>query len=54
MLYYDRDCDGHIEMEDFLFGIRGKPNTMRQGIVDTCFAKFDRQRTGYIDITDVK
>ncbi len=54
MLYFDKDCDGYIEMEDFLFGIRGKPNMDRQEMIDQAFAKFDRQRTGYIDITDVK
>ena len=54
MLYFDKDCDGYINMEDFLFGIRGKPNQDRQGIIDKCFAKFDRQISGNIDITDVK
>jgi len=54
MLYFDKDCDGYINMEDFLFGIRGKPNQQRQETIDRAFAKFDRQNWGYIDITDVK
>jgi Ca2+-binding EF-hand superfamily protein len=54
MLYFDKDCDGCVEMDDFLYGIRGRPNQERQTIVDNAFAKFDRQGTGFIDITDVK
>ena len=54
MLYFDKDCDGYINFEEFLFMIRGRPSDARLMIVDKALLKFDRTGSGYIDITDVK
>jgi Ca2+-binding EF-hand superfamily protein len=52
--YFDRDGDGSICFDEFLVGVRGKPNARRQALVDKAFLKFDRDGNGYIDINDLR
>ncbi len=40
--------------DEFLFGLRGKPNNKRQSVIDDAFAKFDRNNYGVISIYDLK
>lgn len=37
-----------------MVGIRGKPNTRRQAIVDKAFLKFDREGYGLADVTELR
>lgn len=52
--YFDRDGDGTICFDEFLVGVRGKPNARRQAMVDKAFLKFDRDGSGYIDANDLR
>jgi Ca2+-binding EF-hand superfamily protein len=52
--YYDKDIDGFVNFNDFLIGIRGVPNNVRQEIIDFAFKKFDKDGTDLIDVRDLK
>lgn len=52
--YLDKDSDGYCHFEEFLTGIRGKPNSRRQAIIDKAFLKFDKEGNGTIDVTDIR
>lgn len=52
--YFDKDRDGSVCFDEFLVGIRGKPNSRRQAMVDKAFLKFDRDGNGYIDANDLR
>jgi len=52
--YFDRDGDGNIVFDEFLAGVRGKPNARRQALIDKAFLKFDRDGSGYIDAADLR
>ncbi len=54
MTHFDKDLDTNVNIEEFLEGIRGRPNDVRQDIVDKAFAKFDKENTGFIDVRDLK
>ena len=46
--------DGCVNFEDFLIGLRGKPNELRQEIIDGAFNKFDKDSSGFIDVRDLR
>ena len=48
------DIDGSVIFEDFLNGIRGKPNDKRKQVIDEVFQKFDVSNQGFINIRDLK
>jgi hypothetical protein len=48
------DIDGCVNFEDFLHGIRGRPNEKRQALIDEAFAKFDFANQGLINVRDLK
>lgn len=48
------DIDGCVNFEDFLYGIRGKPNDKRQQVIDEVFQKFDITNQGFINVRDLK
>jgi len=50
----DKDGEGQINFEEFLSGIRGKPNQRRQAIIDKAFLKFDKEGNGIIDVTEIR
>ena len=54
MQYYDKDIDGYVNFQDFLEGIRSRPNSRRQEIIDIAFKKFDKDGKGLIDVSDLK
>ena len=43
-----------VDFEDFLIGVRGKPNSRRQAIIDKAYLRFDKDGTGYISVKDVR
>jgi len=51
---FDRENDGKINFDEFLFAIRGKPNDDRQKIIDLVYYKFDKQRTGFADPAELR
>ena len=46
--YLDLNGDGYVNFDEFLVGIRGKPNSKRQTFIDKAFFKFDRNGSGTI------
>jgi len=52
--FFDRDRGHMVDFEDFLLGIRGKPNSRRQAIIDKAYLRFDKDGTGYISVKDVR
>ena len=54
LTFLDKDNDGFINFDEFLTGIRGKPNSRRQAIIDKAYLRFDKEGSGYIDITNVR
>jgi len=52
--FLDKDSDGYCNFDEFLVGIRGRPNIRRQAIIDKGFLRFDKEGTGYVNITDVR
>jgi Ca2+-binding EF-hand superfamily protein len=52
--YFDKSGEGYCNFEEFLSGIRGKPNQRRQAIVDKAFLKFDKEGNGVIDVTEIR
>jgi Ca2+-binding EF-hand superfamily protein len=52
--YFDKDIDGCVNFDDFLLRIRGKPNELRQEIINSAYDKFNKDQYGLIDIRDLK
>jgi len=50
----DRDHTGTVDFDEFLIGVRGKPNQRRQAMIDKAFLKFDKDCTGVITVKDLK
>ena len=50
----DLNKDGTIDFDEFLVGIRGKPNLKRQTIIDKVLVKFDKNGSGVVNVTDLK
>jgi len=51
--FLDTDQSGTVNYDEFLTGIRGKPNEKRQVFIDKCFLKFDRDGNGRITAADL-
>jgi Ca2+-binding EF-hand superfamily protein len=49
----DTNQDGFVNYDEFLIGIRGRPNATRQEVIDRAFAKFDKDGSGVIDSADL-
>ncbi len=52
--FFDKDIDGSVNFEEFLICIRGQPNQLRQEIIDTSFAKFDKEKKGLVNVRDLR
>ena len=50
----DLNKDGTIDFDEFLAGIRGKPNSKRQAMIDKAFLKFDKDGSGIVTAADLK
>ena len=44
--YLDTNKDGFVSYDEFLTGIRGKPNARRQVFIDKAYFKFDKSADG--------
>lgn len=51
--FLDTNEDGFVNYDEFLVGIRGKPNQRRQALIDKAFFKFDTYGIGRIIAADL-
>lgn len=49
----DTNQDGFVNFDEFLVGIRGRPNETRQEVIDRAFAKFDLDGSGLVQSADL-
>lgn len=54
LAFLDTDDDGFVNYDEFLYGIRGKPNQKRQAFIDKAFLKFDKDGNGKITAADLR
>ena len=52
--HLNKDVSDYLNFDEFLFSIRGKPNEERQSVIDLVYYKFDKNRTGYADATELR
>lgn len=52
--YFDKDDSGSITYDEFLNGVRGVMNQRRRGLVHMAFNVLDKDRSGEIDLNDIK
>eukprot|EP00241_Pyramimonas_parkeae_P005432 CAMPEP_0114257944 /NCGR_PEP_ID=MMETSP0058-20121206/19023_1 /TAXON_ID=36894 /ORGANISM="Pyramimonas parkeae, CCMP726" /LENGTH=351 /DNA_ID=CAMNT_0001372745 /DNA_START=150 /DNA_END=1205 /DNA_ORIENTATION=+ len=51
--YFDLNCDGHLDYEELLTGIRGELNARRKALVKSAFVVMDKDKDGVITIKDL-
>uniref|UniRef100_A0A7S3FU10 EF-hand domain-containing protein n=1 Tax=Strombidium rassoulzadegani TaxID=1082188 RepID=A0A7S3FU10_9SPIT len=51
---FDRDGSGEISYDEFLRSVRGQMNLKREGIARRCFKILDNNKSGLIDVNDVR
>lgn len=49
-----KDNSETICFDSFLYAIRGKPNEERQSIIDLVYYKFDKNKLGYAEATELR
>lgn len=54
MDFLDTNDDGFVSFDEFLVGIRGKPNETRQEWIDKAYSKFDKDGEGSVMSSDLK
>jgi len=52
--FFDLNNNGTIDYEEFLRGIRGEMNSFRKGITKKAFNKLDKDRSGNIEVDDLR
>jgi len=52
--YFDIDRGGSVDYDEFIRILRGPMNPARKRIVAQAYNKLDKDRSGYIDINDIK
>jgi Ca2+-binding EF-hand superfamily protein len=52
--YFDRQNEHKINFDDFLYAIRGKPSDERQAVIDLVFYKFDKNKTGFAEASELR
>lgn len=52
--YFDSSRDGSVDYDEFIRILRGPMNPMRKKFVAQAYNKLDKDRSGYIDINDIK
>ncbi len=53
-LAFDRNNSGNIDYEEFLRTVRGNMNGFRAALVEQAFNLMDKDRSGFLDINDIK
>jgi hypothetical protein len=52
--FLNKDNYDYVNFDDFLYAIRGKPNDERQAVIDLVYYKFDKNKTGYAEASDLR
>ncbi len=52
--FFDKDNSEMMNFDEFLLAIRGKPNEERQAVIDLVFYKFDKNKTGSAEATELR
>lgn len=52
--YFDRNCDGVVDYNEFLRAIRGEMNDYRKSLVQMAFKKLDKTGDNRVTIADLK
>lgn len=47
--HLDTHQDGYVNLDEFYYGLWGKPNATRQKVIDEAFRKFDPEGTGVVN-----
>jgi len=50
---WDEDCNGTLNFDEFLKGLRGGLNQNRQAVVDAAWNKIDVDGSGQINVDDL-
>lgn len=51
---FDTNRDSTLNIDEFLYAIRGELNDFRKGLVEKAFRKIDKDGSGFLDIEDIK
>ena len=51
---FDRNNDGVINFDEFLYSIRGELSKARRDLIKQAFQKLDRDASGFIELSDIK
>ena len=51
---FDTNRDGTLNIDEFLYAIRGELNDFRTALVEKAFRKIDIDSSGFLDIEDIK
>ncbi len=51
--FFDKNNEGRISYDDFLYGLRGELNGRRKALVKLAFGKLDKQGKGFITTADI-
>ena len=52
--HFDINGDGHVDYDEFLRVVRGPMNDRRQKLVMKAFNKLDKDKSGVLDINDIR
>ena len=52
--YFDRNCDGVVDYNEFLRAIRGEMNDYRKSLVMMAFKKLDKTGDNRVTLADLK
>lgn len=52
--YFDPEGTENIDFEKFLYALRGKPNEERQATIDYVYSKFDKNKVGYAEASELR
>ncbi len=51
---FDTNRDGTLNIDEFLYAIRGELNDFRTALVEKAFRKIDKDSSGFLDFEDIK
>lgn len=51
---FDRNGDGYIDYDEFLYGVRGEMNQFRKNIAMKAFKKLDIDNSNHVTIDDIR
>jgi Ca2+-binding EF-hand superfamily protein len=54
MSHFDKNSDGNIDVTEFLVALRGTLAPRRQRVIEIAFDRFDVDKTGVIDLNDLR